>query len=205
MIPNKIINENNGECKICLDIDDIDNFISPCNCKGSLKYIHYKCLESSIKSVKDGTKCEICNYKYESIKKFDSIKFLKILNYYSLFIINNYLSIILSLIFFINYRILLLFHFSISFFVINKVIQYLIIDTDIQTLMKENVLSHLLYSFIYQMSEIFFNYKKDSLVKTISIALITYNLYFLFTVFFYIKFVYEVQNKFYNIIIINKV
>lgn len=253
MIPSKIINKNNQECKICLEIDNIDNFISPCECKGSIKYIHYRCLENSIKSVKDGTKCEICNYKYIFTKIFDSTKFLKIISYYSIFIMTNFIIIILSLIYFRNYRILLLLNFAICFFIINNVINYLFIDNDIRSTIKENILSHLLYSFIYQVYETIFNYKKMSLngiqhINQIIIAQDTqriaglstllfknqsyykhlnstriillksgelyykqdlykfdvYNLYFLFSIFFYIKFVYQIKNYFYNTVILNK-
>jgi hypothetical protein len=250
IMPSKIINKNNlgississaemlvkfDECKICLEKDDIDNLVSPCECKGSIKYIHYKCLENSIKSIKDGTKCEICNYKYIFTKIFDSMKFLKIITSYSIFIMINFVIIILSLIYFINYRILLLLNFTICFFIINNVINYLFIDNDIQLTIKENILSHLLYSFIYQLYETIFNYKKISLniisssvlenesyykhLNSTRIILLKtgelyykkdlhkfdiYSLYFLFSIFFYIKFVYQIKNYFYNTVILNK-
>ena len=104
------------ECKICLEIDKIENFISPCDCKGSIKHIHMICLKNSIKYSKDSSKCDLCNYKYNYIKKFDMYDFMKILNYFNLFILNNYIPIILCLIYFTNYVIILPIYLSISFF-----------------------------------------------------------------------------------------
>ena len=44
---NKII-QNKPICRICYrdDSDEKDPLISPCKCKGSMKYIHYKCLKN---------------------------------------------------------------------------------------------------------------------------------------------------------------
>jgi len=33
-----------GQCRFCLESDIIQNLISPCNCKGSVKYVHNDCL-----------------------------------------------------------------------------------------------------------------------------------------------------------------
>jgi hypothetical protein len=58
-------------CRICLDEEG--PFIAPCCCSGSVKYIHYKCLEEwLLKSVTAQTsyldfkrsKCEICSTRY---------------------------------------------------------------------------------------------------------------------------------------------
>lgn len=32
-------------CRICLDSSNWEDMISPCNCKGSMKYIHSECLK----------------------------------------------------------------------------------------------------------------------------------------------------------------
>ena len=79
---NKII-QNKPICRICYreDSDEKDPLISPCICKGSMKYIHYKCLKNWLNSkiendiVKDSydnqvhsitynrkdISCELCN------------------------------------------------------------------------------------------------------------------------------------------------
>jgi len=40
---NEIISLVNKQCRICLEEDDKE-YISPCLCKGSLKYVHLDCL-----------------------------------------------------------------------------------------------------------------------------------------------------------------
>ena len=77
----------NKECRICfessLDIDD--EFLSPCLCNGTSKYIHKKCLErwiSTTDNLKARKKCMACNAKYQTIKKFASESyFIKFLNF----------------------------------------------------------------------------------------------------------------------------
>ena len=54
-------------CRICLDIDDINNFIYPCKCTGSSKYVHKICLNewrTITTNDENRYKCEICNYRY---------------------------------------------------------------------------------------------------------------------------------------------
>ena len=46
-------------CKYCLEHDYISNLISPCKCKGTMKYVHRKCLETWNKNT-----CNICNHAY---------------------------------------------------------------------------------------------------------------------------------------------
>lgn len=36
--------KRNGQCRFCLDVDSLSNLISPCECKGSCKYVHNTCL-----------------------------------------------------------------------------------------------------------------------------------------------------------------
>jgi hypothetical protein len=51
-------------CKICLEeINDFEQVYAPCNCRGSLNYIHIKCFnEAYLKQNK--SKCEICNINF---------------------------------------------------------------------------------------------------------------------------------------------
>jgi hypothetical protein len=55
-------------CRICFEIDQTTNLISPCLCKGSSKYVHHDCLLTWIRSTnKTSSKlsCDICRYKYK--------------------------------------------------------------------------------------------------------------------------------------------
>ena len=61
------------ECKFCKDTDVISNFIRPCLCGGSMRYVHQKCVQADIEAnymdinkrrfIKD-LKCDICKQKY---------------------------------------------------------------------------------------------------------------------------------------------
>ena len=55
------------ECRICLEEDELNNLISPCLCKGTLKYVHKNCLnEWRIVSNNEINmkKCSTCNFEY---------------------------------------------------------------------------------------------------------------------------------------------
>ena len=56
------------ECRVCFESgDDRDDFIVPCKCGGSSKYIHHKCLDewlSICKSVNCKDECITCKAKY---------------------------------------------------------------------------------------------------------------------------------------------
>jgi E3 ubiquitin-protein ligase DOA10 len=67
--------DNKSICRVCLNGNDskVNPMISPCNCSGSVKYIHLKCLhrwiqckfdeaqnENCIKLLWKNLKCEIC-------------------------------------------------------------------------------------------------------------------------------------------------
>ena len=61
------IQENNKECRICFELDSIDNLIWPCNCKGSVKYVHERCLITWIETTRNQQykkKCPMCNMPY---------------------------------------------------------------------------------------------------------------------------------------------
>lgn len=57
--------EELAHCRICLERGDPDDYMClPCNCAGSIKYIHPDCLKEWIKS--SGTvECEICHSLYK--------------------------------------------------------------------------------------------------------------------------------------------
>ena len=64
-INNELANDNNI-CRICLESSG--NLISVCNCDGSLKYVHEKCILRWIKSFPsrhpNHNKCQICKSDY---------------------------------------------------------------------------------------------------------------------------------------------
>lgn len=56
------------QCKICYEIENNDNkLINPCKCKGTIKWIHDKCLKEWININKEKG-CSICKYEYKTIK-----------------------------------------------------------------------------------------------------------------------------------------
>ena len=61
------------QCRICLDEDEnIEDLIVPCQCDGTQKYVHRKCLERWRQENKDNinyTRCQECltDYKIEKI------------------------------------------------------------------------------------------------------------------------------------------
>lgn len=69
-----------SECRFCLSPDVPSNLITPCHCKGSVKYIHQSCLQNWLRerfrrqyrtivkrSVAGGTglKCELCHSEFQ--------------------------------------------------------------------------------------------------------------------------------------------
>lgn len=56
--------EKNYMCRICLCIDNtLDNIITPCGCKGTMKYVHKKCLKIwryKSKKIEEIKRCEQC-------------------------------------------------------------------------------------------------------------------------------------------------
>ena len=67
------------DCRICLEKDDIKNLIHPCKCRGTVKYVHEKCLIQWIETTGNNLfkkKCSICNENYLIIKKANREKFM---------------------------------------------------------------------------------------------------------------------------------
>ena len=55
------------ECRICLQGDDEEELISPCNCRGSTRWVHRTCLNEWRLSEHNPTsrdQCEICLFRY---------------------------------------------------------------------------------------------------------------------------------------------
>ena len=77
----------NKECRICFDnaYQGDNEFISPCLCNGTSKYIHKKCLEkwrSFADNLKARKKCMACNAEYQIKKSFPiETYFIKFINF----------------------------------------------------------------------------------------------------------------------------
>lgn len=75
-------------CRICLSEEEADNcLISPCNCTGSMKYIHENCLKEWLEGKKHmketefvnsyiwkNLECEICKTSYADLKMIQTLK-----------------------------------------------------------------------------------------------------------------------------------
>lgn len=63
-------------CRICLQIDKKQNLINPCNCSGTNKYVHRKCINTWRKQFNDinNTHCNVCNSEYK-IKTLINLKY----------------------------------------------------------------------------------------------------------------------------------
>ena len=70
------------ECRYCLSDEKSEKLIDPCNCEGTLKYVHSDCLQDWIKNGNRVvyeqhtnllyiTKCEICNFEIRYRKSYE--------------------------------------------------------------------------------------------------------------------------------------
>lgn len=50
------------ECRYCFETDK--EFITPCKCYGTLRYVHASCLTKWINTKKEPWTCEVCKYNY---------------------------------------------------------------------------------------------------------------------------------------------
>lgn len=54
-------------CRICLDVSEEDELMSPCDCRGSLQYVHFQCLKQSVMHLKSH-RCGICKKKFHGLE-----------------------------------------------------------------------------------------------------------------------------------------
>ncbi|KAE8751979.1 hypothetical protein FOCC_FOCC001142, partial [Frankliniella occidentalis] len=54
-------------CRICQNSSSLERLISPCNCKGSLAYVHLSCLERWLNQ-SGRTYCELCQYQFSAVQ-----------------------------------------------------------------------------------------------------------------------------------------
>jgi len=95
----RVKEEDDRMCRICHAGEDEGKLISPCKCKGSIKYVHIDCLDRWRKvsqNSKSYFQCENCHYKYNfqrtTISKYLKSTFLLQITTFSVF----FLLIILS-------------------------------------------------------------------------------------------------------------
>jgi len=61
------------QCRLCLE-EESDNLIAPCICKGSLEFIHRKCMDAEINSTANN-RCSICKTSYLTFQRKERHKF----------------------------------------------------------------------------------------------------------------------------------
>jgi hypothetical protein len=57
-------NEPIKECRCCKETNNDQNMISPCDCSGSIKYIHRNCLKQWIETSGNFQTCNVCRVEY---------------------------------------------------------------------------------------------------------------------------------------------
>ncbi|XP_019762306.1 E3 ubiquitin-protein ligase MARCHF3 [Dendroctonus ponderosae] len=65
--PVQVPSANFSCCRICQTVASGEPLISPCNCKGTLAYIHLSCLERWLNQ-SGRNFCELCNFRYDAIE-----------------------------------------------------------------------------------------------------------------------------------------
>jgi hypothetical protein len=50
-------------CRICLEVDRVDDLCCPCDCKGTSKWVHGRC-QMHWMAVSGSRKCSVCNYDF---------------------------------------------------------------------------------------------------------------------------------------------
>lgn len=77
-------------CRICLETSDSENFINPCKCIGTSKYVHKECLLKWINQNMDNEKSEICDQCKHPYKFENHPEYLDYINYFCSLSFNNY-------------------------------------------------------------------------------------------------------------------
>ena len=53
-----------AQCRICHELDFVEKMVSPCECRGSIKFAHTKCIQDWCNEKASAT-CEICHKTYQ--------------------------------------------------------------------------------------------------------------------------------------------
>uniref|UniRef100_A0A1B6C0Y9 RING-CH-type domain-containing protein n=1 Tax=Clastoptera arizonana TaxID=38151 RepID=A0A1B6C0Y9_9HEMI len=73
--PNAVLNKSVSSncsgpvCRICHEGDCVEQLISPCDCMGSMSYVHICCLEKWL-STSNTDRCEVCKYQFKTRRTF---------------------------------------------------------------------------------------------------------------------------------------
>ena len=54
------------QCRFCWEGGNVSEFVSPCECSGSMKFVHIECIQKWIKESRSRT-CNVCNSKYNMV------------------------------------------------------------------------------------------------------------------------------------------
>lgn len=79
-------------CRICQtsrsadDINGQESLVSPCDCRGSLGFVHKSCMEKWL-NLRNKDTCELCHFKFNTKRKFRPLHKVSIV-----FIANNGIS-----------------------------------------------------------------------------------------------------------------
>ena len=152
-------------CRICYDsLEDNENLLlRPCNCAGSMKWVHKKCLLTWINMNENNKKCNVCNFKYKIDYKCIT-PFLEKCN-------NKYVFISLTI---ISYLIIIIFSVILNN-LINKrpLLEYNIVHiiNSNKIFLFINVLFVVIYCFYYNNSE--YDYQLYCVNSIISICVIS--------------------------------
>lgn len=66
--PNRLPSAQVFECSICHESEvDSGQLISPCDCSGTIRYVHYECIAQWI-AIKSTNKCSVCKTIYRNIE-----------------------------------------------------------------------------------------------------------------------------------------
>ena len=62
--------QESDSCRVCMESsEETSQLIKPCNCKGSVEFIHFHCLKEWMDYSHDDDVCEICKTKYHGLVK----------------------------------------------------------------------------------------------------------------------------------------
>ena len=62
--------EESDSYRVCMEsLEETSQLIKPCNCKGLIKFIHFRCLKEWIDHSHDDDICGICKTKYHGLVK----------------------------------------------------------------------------------------------------------------------------------------